>query len=74
VHPWMFAYAGVVDHPYFAVSAEDGSFKIANVPPGEYVVEAVHRKTHPRGTGITQTVKVGADGAKADFTIEVPAN
>lgn len=69
VHPWMFSYGGVVNHPYFAVSAEDGTFKISNVPPGDYVIEAVHRKTHPRGTGITQKVTVGADGAKADFTI-----
>ncbi len=69
VHPWMFAYVGLVDHPYFAVSATDGSFKIANVPPGKYVVEAVHRKT---GKPLTQEVTVGADGAKADFTIEVP--
>lgn len=28
VHPWMFAYIGVVDHPYFAVTDKDGSFKI----------------------------------------------
>ena len=69
VHPWMFSYGGVVNHPYFAVSGTDGTFKISNVPPGEYVVEAVHRKTHPKGTGITQKITVGADGAKADFTI-----
>lgn len=38
--------------------------------PGKYVVEAVHRKT---GKPLTQEVTVGADGAKADFTVEVPA-
>ncbi len=70
VHPWMFAYVGLVDHPYFAVSGTDGSFKIANVPPGKYVVEAFHRKS---GKPVTQEVTVGADGAKADFTVEVPA-
>jgi hypothetical protein len=32
----MFAWASVFDHPYFAVSGKDGSFKIANVPPGKY--------------------------------------
>jgi hypothetical protein len=36
VHQWMFAWASVFDHPYFAVSGKDGSFKIANVPPGKY--------------------------------------
>ena len=70
VHPWMFAYVGIVDHPYFAVSGTDGGFKIGNVLPGKYVVEAFHRKT---GKPLTQEVTVGADGAKADFTIEVPA-
>ena len=70
VHPWMFAYVGVVDHPYFAVSGADGSFKIADVPPGKYTVEAFHRKS---GKPLTQEVTAGADGAKADFTIEVPA-
>ncbi len=43
VRPWMIAYVTVVDHPYYAVSAPDGSFEIANVPPGEYVVRAHHR-------------------------------
>ena len=75
VHIWMFAYAGLVDHPYFAVSGPDGTFKIANVPPGKYVIEAVHRKAHTTADGakgITQEIMVGADGAKADFTVEVP--
>lgn len=73
VHGWMFAYVGVVPHPYFAVSGKDGSFKIPNLPPGDYVIEAIHRKTHPGGKGVSQKVKVGADGAKVDFTIELPA-
>jgi len=68
VHPWMFAYVCVVDHPYFAVTAADGSFKIANVPPGKYAVEVLHRKAAP--TGETQEVEVTDAGGKADFTLE----
>jgi plastocyanin len=68
VHPWMFAYVCVVDHPYFAVTGADGSFKIANVPPGKYTVTALHRKASP--TGVDQEVEVTADGGKADFTLE----
>src|ERR1051325_2088097 len=30
VHNWMHSYAGVLDHPYFAVSAKDGTYKIGN--------------------------------------------
>src|SRR5882757_9560550 len=33
-HPWMKAYVGVTKHPFFAVSAEDGSFTITGVPAG----------------------------------------
>src|ERR1700758_1873458 len=29
VHPWMYAYVTVVDHPYFAVTDKDGKFRIA---------------------------------------------
>jgi plastocyanin len=57
VHGWMEAYVGVVDHPYFAVSGEDGSFTIENLPPGTYTVEAWHEKY---GTQ-TQQVTVGAN-------------
>lgn len=40
IHSWMRAYIGVVGHPYFAVTGVDGTFKIQNVPPGDYVIEA----------------------------------
>ena len=66
VHPWMFAYATVVDQPYFAVTDAEGKFKIANVPAGKYTVEAAHRKA---GTA-TQEVEIKADGGKAEFTLE----
>jgi plastocyanin len=68
VHSWMFAWVSVFDHPYFAVSGKDGSFKIANVPPGKYKIQAAHRKA---GT-VTQDVEVKeGEAAKADFTLEV---
>ena len=54
-----------------ATTAADGTFTIKNVPPGKYTVEAVHRKTHPNGKGISQEVTVGPDGGKADFTVEL---
>jgi len=66
VHPWMFAYATVVDHPYFAVTDKDGKFSIKDVPAGKYTVEVSHRKA---GT-TTQEVEIKADGGKADFTLE----
>ena len=62
VHGWMNAYAGVLDHPYFSVTGEDGGFDISNLPPGDYVIEAWHERL---GTQ-TQNVTVG-EGASAEL-------
>lgn len=59
VHGWMNMYIGVTNHPYFAVSATDGTFTIANVPPGTYTVEAWHE----RYGVMTQQVTVDPNGA-----------
>lgn len=72
VHPWMFAYMGVVDHPYFAVSDKEGNFKIAGVPDGKYTIVAYHLKTHGANAGVTQMIDVKGS-AKQDFTVEIPA-
>jgi len=72
IHPWMFAYVNVMAHPYFAISAKDGSYTIKNVPPGEYEIEAIHRKSHaPKFVGITKKITVAADGASADFVVDI---
>ncbi|MCS7032456.1 MAG: hypothetical protein NZ561_00500, partial [Phycisphaerae bacterium] len=42
VHPWMSAQIGVFDNPFFAVSRDDGSFEIANLPAGTYTLVAHH--------------------------------
>jgi len=42
VHPWMSAYAGVVEHPFYSVTDSTGSFKLPAVPAGEYVLAAWH--------------------------------
>lgn len=42
VHPWMSAYVGVFDNPFFSVTAADGSYKVANVPAGNYTLVAKH--------------------------------
>ena len=42
VHPWMDAEVGVFDHPYFAVTGDDGTFTLRSVPPGHYTLQARH--------------------------------
>ena len=44
IHPWMKAYMHVMKNPFFAVTAEDGTFTIPNVPPGVYQLELWHEK------------------------------
>jgi plastocyanin len=69
VHPWMFAWVTVVDHPYYAVTGKDGTFTIKDVPPGKYKIVALHRKGAL--TGIEKEIEVKADGATTDFTVEL---
>jgi plastocyanin len=42
VHPWMAAWIGVLDHPFFAVTGPDGTFSLPLPPPGRYVLGAWH--------------------------------
>jgi hypothetical protein len=69
VHGWMHAYAGVVTHPFFAVTSADGKFSLANLPAGTYTVAVWHERLG----GATQSVTV-ADGAtgSAEFTLHAP--
>lgn len=73
VHGWMFAYIGVVDHPYFSVSEKDGSFKISGLPAGTYTVEAFHQKIGPKGAKTQQITVADGDKKTVDFELEVPA-
>jgi hypothetical protein len=71
VHPWMFAYACVVDHPYFAITDKDGKYTIKNVPDGKYTMEVYHRRAAPISAPKTDDVQVSGNVTK-DFTLEVP--
>ena len=57
VHGWMEAYAGVLPHPYFAVTARGGAFELKNLPPGTYTVEAWHEKFGTRTESVTVAPK-----------------
>ncbi|PWU14003.1 MAG: hypothetical protein C5B50_18130 [Verrucomicrobia bacterium] len=70
VHNWMFAWVSVFDHPYFAVSAKDGTFKISNVPAGKYTIVAEHRKAGKA----TQQIEVKDGGPnKVEFVMPAEA-
>ena len=66
VHPWMGAYAGVVEHPFFGVTGEDGSTQIKDLPAGEYTFEAWHEKYGVQ----TQKVTVTGQDQEISFTFK----
>ena len=68
VHPWMAGYVGVLPHPYFSVTDENGAFSLAGLPAGSYTIEAWQEKF---GTQ-TQTVTVG-DGESKSVSFEFKA-
>jgi hypothetical protein len=63
VHGWMHAYVAVQDHPYFSVSATDGSFEIKGLAKGTYTLEAWHPELGTK----TMTIVIGK-GKRADVT------
>jgi len=67
VHGWMKAYAGVVEHPFFAVTGEDGAYSIPNLPAGTYDAEVWHERLGRSH----QSVTLGdAESKKLDFDIK----
>jgi len=73
VHGWMNCYAGVLSHPFFAVTGKDGKYSIPGVPPGEYTVSAWHETLAGTEAGVTadQKVTVAAKDSKTvDFTLK----
>lgn len=62
VHPWMGMWMIVLEHPFFAVSGENGAFAIKGSPPdGDYTLTAWHEKY-----GI-QDVQVTVKDGKAEL-------
>jgi hypothetical protein len=70
IHPWMYGYLRVFDHPYFAVTGADGKFEMPLAPAGQYKLKVWH------STGWIGGVKgrAGLDvNVKADGTLDMGA-
>jgi hypothetical protein len=71
VHPWMGAFVHVIEHPFFAVTREDGSYAIpAGLPDGTYTIVAWHEKL---GEKTAPVVVNGGRAEGADFTFSPQA-
>jgi Carboxypeptidase regulatory-like domain len=53
VHGWMHASVNVLNHPFFATSGRDGTFRIQGLPAGTYEIEARHEKLGTRTASVT---------------------
>jgi hypothetical protein len=64
IHPWMVGWLRVFDHPYFAVTDENGNFEIKLAPAGNYQLMSWQEAVGygPGGNkGMPITIKAGAD-------------
>ena len=57
-HGWMEAFMHVLPNPYYAITGEDGSFRIDNILPGTYAV----RYGHELWNDAERTITVPAAG------------
>jgi hypothetical protein len=64
----MSAYIGVFEHPFFAVTKDDGTFaiKTEGLPDGEYTVQLWHEK-YASDDANPVTMKVKVDGGKGEL-------
>jgi plastocyanin len=69
VHPWMSAYIGVFEHPFFAATGTDGKFTISGLDAGTYVISAWHERL---GTQTASVTVSGSDTKTQDFKFAVP--
>jgi len=56
-HGWMLAWVYAADNPYYAVTAKDGTFSIADVPPGSYTLVAWQESTGEMEVPVTVKAK-----------------
>ncbi|MBI4612466.1 MAG: hypothetical protein HY720_02545 [Planctomycetes bacterium] len=66
-HKWMSAWIIVRDSPYFAVTGDDGSYALEQVPPGRYTLVAWHEALGR----VERSVEVGAGATRTeDFDLK----
>lgn len=75
-HPWESAYILPLDHPYAAISGDDGSFTIPRLPVGDLEIQFWHERTGPLETKGwprgRMTIAIGA-GVNDLGAIKLPA-
>jgi plastocyanin len=66
LHPEMVAYIVVVPTPYFALTGNDGTFTIKDVPPGTYTLKTWSEDGQPT----KQTITVAGAATSVELTVK----
>jgi plastocyanin len=67
VHGWMEAFIGVMEHPFYAVSGDDGTFRIEGLPAGDYTIAIWHEELGEREMVVTVNAQ---EESTADVTVD----
>jgi len=70
IHPWMHGWFAVLKTSHFALTKDDGSFSLPNLPPGKYTVKAWHEDYGTQEQEITIT---GNESKTVDFSFKAKA-
>lgn len=68
MHPWMHAYVGVLEHPFFSVTDQAGNFSVKGLPAGTFTLVAWHERL---GTVTREITVQPGEAARADFVFAV---
>ncbi|MEZ6043070.1 MAG: hypothetical protein R3C20_21430 [Planctomycetaceae bacterium] len=71
IHSWMRGYLVITDHPYVAVSDENGEFELSSLPTGEWTFRVWHERATSLKTLETPTGHLALE--KSQLKIEVAA-
>jgi hypothetical protein len=67
IHPWMHASFAVMKNSHYAISRDNGSFSLPNLPPGKYTVSAWHESYGEQSQEITIS---GAETKTVNFVFQ----
>ncbi len=67
LHAWTLGWIIVAEHPYYAVTVDDGTFRLEKVPVGTHTIEVWHEQLGTQTMEVT--VKAGEE-ARMEFTFK----
>jgi hypothetical protein len=68
IHPWMHGYFAVLKTSHYAITGEDGSFSLKDLPAGKYTVTAWQEQY---GTQSQEVTVSGSETKTANFVFKV---